>query len=474
MTAYPAGVSFLEGAAAAFRPAGWRPLRARGMAAACVLSGAVGALAIEGALRGVTALSVEGFGAVVDWWGTFFGVEPDRFAIWRALALDRFTAVGLPSLERTLTLVAFLGAFGVVQVLALPVFDRLTLAVARLTPYGRAAEPPAGRGRVIAGNALLLAGAAAVALWMTELRLRGLLPEPAHRVLHYPVVILLSGLLTVGPALIRYGLGADEVRQRLRRSPGAVLGLGLVVGASFLVPVELLRHGAPLEVARAACLIGFAALPLGIVGGAQVAMRLCEAPAPAAPPSALFRAASGLNYAAGIAVAALWLWYGHTARTIVDGKQGLYHCDYALERVDVPGGAGWAAVAGAVALAGELLARPGDPPPPTASARVQASLRITNRWHRDVSIEPFRLRLLLADQRVAELSTAAPVRIAPRESGAVTMEGELSIHRPAATVRALVEGQLRDVGFELEVPLEPVLGLRPRLELPVWRWRSGG
>ncbi len=441
---------------------------------AIAVSGAAGYGAFHACTRMFERLSESAFSDFVRWWGEFFGLGPDQVALFEGLLLAKFREVGPPALERTITLGGFLVAFGVVQVLAVPLTDRLTVAVASRTPYGQTHAPDRRRGAVALSNALALFWAAAFALVVTELRFRGVLSEPLHRAIYYPLLVVVSGVLSVTPPLVRYGLSFAEVRRRAWRSLPAVLGLGLVVGGLFALPLEVLRHGAPLWLARVLAVLDFAALPLGVIGGADVAMRILEA-RPALPrPSLVLRLPAALTYAAGTLVLCLWAWYAHTARVIVDGKQGLYHCDYAIEHLELPNPASLA-LGGLSAVAGELLARHGTPEqqkqaPPPVRVAMGATLRVTNHFHRAVSFEPMRTRLMLDGRALAALDADGAVTIAPGESASVRLGGELVVERPIETVKNLLQRGPREIGVELSIPLDPFLGLQPRLDLPVWRW----
>ncbi len=446
-----------------------------GLTLSIVLSGAAGYGAFHACTRMFERLSESAFSDAVRWWGEFFGLGPDRVAIFEGLLLAKFRQVGSPALERTVTLGGFLVAFGLVQVIAVPLTDRLTVAVASRTPYGQAHAPDRRRGVVALSNSLALFWAAALALVVTELRFRGLISEPLHRALYYPLLALVSGVLSVAPALVRYGLSFAKVRQRARRNLPAVLGLGLAVGGLFALPLEALRHGVPLGVVRVLAVLDFAALPLGVIGGAEVAMRILEDRPTLPHPGALLRIPAALTYAAGALVLGLWAWYAHTARVIIDGKQGLYHCDYTIEHLELPSPA-TLALGGLGAVAGEWLASHGtEEQKKEAQAPVHiavgATLGVTNRFHRAVSFEPLRTRLVLDGRALAALDADRAVTIAPGDSVSVRLRGELVVDRPVETLKNLLARGPREIGVELSVPLDPVLGLSPRLDLPVWRWK---
>jgi hypothetical protein len=466
-------VTIFQALAAPFHPKGFRAaLHPTWLLILLAISGGVGALAFHAATRMISALTEQGFAAALEWWRVFFGIEPDRFAIIEGLLTARFHEAGVPALERTVALAAFLGAFTVVQLLSLPLAERLTIAVARTTSHGQAHPPDTRAGRIVLANLALLAFAGALAAVMAELRFRGVVGERLDRILYYPLVVVISGLLSVAPPLIRWGLSAGQVGQRLVRQPGPVLALGVVVGGLFMLPLEALRHGVPLAWVQALGILDFAALPLAVIGGAVVAMGLLE-DRPALPPPALaLRATGGLACAAGLAVLLAWGWYGHSARAIVDGKQGLYHCDYALEKLDLPNPA-MAAMGGVAALANELLERHEGKPRPQPPARVGigALLRVTNRFGRPVTMEPFELRIILDAQHVAELRSSSTETIGPGASGTFALSGELALSRPLETLATLVRRGPSQLGVELTLPLAPILGYQPRLELPVWRWR---
>ena len=469
-------MSFFHGLGAPFRPRSLRgAMPAWAVALAIAVAGAVGYGTFHACTRIFERLSESAFLDAVRWWGGFFGLSGDQTAIFEGLLLAQFREVGPAALERTITLGGFLLAFGVVQVLALPLTDRLTVAVASRTPHGQAHAPDRRRGAVALSNSLSLFWAAALALVLTELRFRGLLSEPLHRAIYYPLLALVSGVLSITPALVRYGLSFAEVRKRARHGLPAVLGLGVVVGGLFALPLEALRFGAPLGVAHALAVLDFAALPLGVIGGAEVAMRLLEARPAIARPNGLSRLPAALTYAGGVTVLGLWAWYVHTARVIVDGKQGLYHCEYAIEHVELPNPASLA-LGGLSALAGEWLARHSaegqeQPPPPPVHVAMGATLRVTNHFHRAVSFEPVRTRLVVDGRALATLDADRAVTIAPGDSASVRLGGDLVVDRPVETVRSLLSLGPREIGVELSVPLEPVLGVSPRLDLPVWRWR---
>jgi hypothetical protein len=87
-------------------------------------------------------------------------------------------------------------------------------------------------------------------------------------------------------------------------------------------------------------------------------------------------------------------------------------------------------------------------------------------------MEPFAADLLLDSQRIAHLEATEAITIQPQRDGLVTLKGELAINRPLSTAASLAKLGPREIDLELSLPLEPVLGLRPRLLLPVWSWRG--